>query len=192
MNRKFSLLASLSYVLLVFANISHAEPPAGVIPYTCFNGGVYILLAYDGEDDRKGWGAFGGTALKGEKIYQTASREFHEETGCVFPVPSANQLKDKKNSNSDGFYTYVAEVPYVPPAVIEISDCGTKDKRKDWVWVSLPSLIQAIEQNTDVQDIHREQQKYPIWGAAKKSIQKALQDGLVPTNNGVCKNRNSK
>lgn len=44
MNRKFSLLASLSYVLLVFANISHAEPPAGVIPYTCFNGGVLYSL----------------------------------------------------------------------------------------------------------------------------------------------------
>ncbi len=75
---------------------------AGVIPYTIHNDTVYFLLQQSINPQRKkdyGWNDFGGKKLSpGETTAETASREFSEETSCLF------FLKENKSEENDKFY----------------------------------------------------------------------------------------
>jgi 8-oxo-dGTP pyrophosphatase MutT (NUDIX family) len=55
---------------------------AGIIPYTIFNKKHYFLLGLE-KSNRK-WSGFVGKSEPGETPKQTALREFHEETKCLF------------------------------------------------------------------------------------------------------------
>lgn len=173
--------------VLVISVSAVALPPAGVIPYTCENKEALILLAYDNGKDRNGWAAFGGRANKGERIAETASREFHEETGCVFPVPSAAELDGQKRSAIGSFYTYAYHVPYVEPERIAASRCGTPGERKDWIWFRLTDLVTALDNRTDVPDRQNPNKTYPLWFVGRVSLQEALDDGVLPSDNSVCR-----
>ncbi|MFL0807751.1 MAG: NUDIX hydrolase [Oceanobacter sp.] len=171
---------------LVISASSLALPPAGVIPYSCQNGEALVLLAYDNGKDRNGWAAFGGGADKGESIAQTAAREFHEETGCVFPVPDAQDLEPLESSAIGTFHTYVYEVPFVDSAKIEASRCGTVGERKDWIWFRLTDLITALKEREDIPDRFDSSKTYPLWFIGRVSLQEARDDGILPQDNSVC------
>ena len=171
---------------LVISASSLALPPAGVIPYSCQNGEALVLLAYDNGKDRNGWAAFGGGADKGESIAQTAAREFHEETGCVFLVPDAQDLEPLESSAIGTFHTYAYEVPFVDSAKIEASRCGTVGERKDWIWFRLTDLITALKEREDIPDRFDSSKTYPLWFVGRVSLQEARDDGILPQGNSVC------
>lgn len=69
---------------------------AGVIPYTIYNNQVYFLLQHSINPSRKkdkGWNDFGGKRIgQSESTIAAASREFSEETSCLFYL---NEMGDK-------------------------------------------------------------------------------------------------
>ncbi|QGR54092.1 nudix hydrolase [Moumouvirus maliensis] len=75
---------------------------AGIIPYTFHNGQLYFLFQRAKNPLRKkdsGWNDFGGKQINpNETTAQIASREFSEETSCLF------YLAEKKDSKSKEFY----------------------------------------------------------------------------------------
>jgi hypothetical protein len=93
---------------------------AGVLPYTYFNGRIYLLLGKDIRDNV--WSDFGGKnePQDSEKPLQTAIREFYEETCGIIMDPKA--LKIKMNNvqsvtfsntlNNKQYYMYAIEIPY--------------------------------------------------------------------------------
>lgn len=171
---------------LVVSASTAALPPAGVIPYACQNGEALVLLAYDNGKDRNGWAAFGGQPNQGETIAETAAREFHEETACVFPVPTAKDLETLETSAIGTFHTYVYEVPFVDSAKIEASRCGTPGERKDWVWFKLTDLIEALDNRANVKDRFTPEKTYPLWFVGRVSLQEAVDDGLLPQDDSIC------
>lgn len=93
---------------------------AGILPYTYFNGNVYLLLGKDVRDNY--WSDFGGKSeiQDGEKPMNTAIREFYEETCGIIMDPKS--LKIKMNNvqsvtfsntqNNKVYYMYAIEIPY--------------------------------------------------------------------------------
>lgn len=93
---------------------------AGILPYTFFNGRVYLLLGKDVRDNF--WSDFGGKneIHDEEKPINTAIREFYEETCGIVMDPKS--LKIKMNNiqsvtfsntqNNKVYYMYAIEIPY--------------------------------------------------------------------------------
>lgn len=93
---------------------------AGILPYTFFNGHVYLLLGKDVRDNF--WSDFGGKneIHDEEKPINTAIREFYEETCGIVMDPKS--LKIKMNNvqsvtfsntqNNKVYYMYAIEIPY--------------------------------------------------------------------------------
>lgn len=67
---------------------------AGIIPYTIHNGELYFFLQkniYPCKKKDKGWNDFGGKKNSlFESTYETAAREFSEETSCIFYLNEKN------------------------------------------------------------------------------------------------------
>jgi len=93
---------------------------AGILPYTFFNGKVYLLLGKDIRDSF--WSDFGGKneLVDENRPLQTAIREFYEETcGIIMDLKS---LKNRMGSqtpaiqsltqNGKPYYLYTVEIPY--------------------------------------------------------------------------------
>lgn len=80
---------------------------AGIIPYTFINGEVKFLLQKNINSCRKkdlGWNDFGGKRSKRfDNSIKTASREFSEETSCLF------YLKDFVTNESEKLYNLYKE-----------------------------------------------------------------------------------
>ena len=121
------LTTVLAVLLSLFATHLSASP-AGVIPYSCIVGDAYVLLAFDPVSDRVGHGAFGGGREGDETIAETAAREMREETRCAFDRPTATDLESATPSNSNGFYSFVYQVPYVPQGDIADSACRCRHR----------------------------------------------------------------
>ena len=155
--------------------------PAGVIPYACVSGDPYVLLAFDPISDRVGYAAFGGGRQGQETTAETAAREFYEETRCIFDTPTAEELANSKPSTIDGFYSYVAQVPFVSHLEIPKHPCTGRIERYDWQWVRLRDLTKALETGEArprvlVSLAH----KYiTLWEGGAKSIRAAIEDGLL-------------
>lgn len=93
---------------------------AGILPYTFFNGQVYLLLGKDVRDNF--WSDFGGKCepQDDDKPMLTAIREFYEETCGIIMDPKS--LKIKMNNiqsvtfsntqNNNTYYMYAIEIPY--------------------------------------------------------------------------------
>ena len=170
------LALGMTATLLVRAN------PAGVIPYACLVDEAYVLLAFDPVVGRRGYGAFGGGRDLGESIAETAAREMREETRCAFDTPTAADLATKTPSDSDGYFSFVAEVPYVSQLDIPEHACDAGVERSDWLWVRLSDLkkgLAADEARPEV--LVSLMHKYiTLWDGAADSLRQAVADGLLP------------
>lgn len=178
-----SLLSTSLLILWPSPNL----PPAGVIPYACQNNDTLVLLAFDRSPGRNGWAAFGGGANAGESIAETAAREFHEETGCVFNQPNAKQLSQQPHSQVGPFHTWVAEVDFQPTEPIAQSECGTAYERRDWIWFRLQEVQEALSSGGDIQR-QADGKAYPLWDKGRLALQAASEDGLLDER--VCQKTN--
>ena len=93
--------------LLLSATTVKADPikgvAAGIIPYACSAQGALYLLAYDPDDKRQAWGAFGGRPEGNESAKQTALREFYEETNCAYDPKATERFRLNGPSRSGSF-----------------------------------------------------------------------------------------
>ena len=158
--------------------------PAGVIPYACVDAEALVLLAFDAEPERRGWGHFGGTARWGESVAQTAARELHEETNCAFSEPSAEQLEGLPSSRSGPFVSFFAEVPYQPISQIsqDRPTCPSVERSR-WVWVRRVDLIRALVgggQETQIDTVEGDVDAIHLWPGAASSLRRAVEDGVLP------------
>ena len=181
MERVYLRLAPVMASLLCWVAPMGSASPAGVIPYSCVGGEAYILLAFDPVTDRRGYGAFGGGRQGTETIAETAAREMREETRCAFDRPSATDLAASTPSNSGGFYSYVAQVPYVPQGDIPDTPCDASIERMDWQWVRLADLLSALQGDEPRPEVlvslmHRH---ITLWVGAAESLRQARRDGLL-------------
>ena len=156
-----------------------AGNPAGVIPVTCLNDEVYLLLAYDTNPLRRSWATFGGHADYGETLPQTAAREFHEETGCVFTRPTPEDLHQNEAVKIQRFVSYVYPVPYVDPELITASRCGTPGERRDWVWLLLDDVVASFPANRPVIKDSKTENSYPLWRKSRDVLAAAHEAGLL-------------
>lgn len=181
-----NVLGCLLVLQSTLLSAADAGKPAGVIAYACVADRQLVLLAYDAAWGRHGWASFGGTpSSASEPVHETASREFHEETGCVFAVPAAASLAEAEYSVSGGFYSFVAEVPHVPAIEIEASGCGDKDLRSDWIWIDAGDLRRALDQpGRRIPAPGRD--GIQLWDLARQSMAKAVQDGILDLSHRVC------
>ncbi len=173
------IVATIAFVFFSVDVLADIKGHAGVIPYSCHNNQAVVLLAFDPYSGRGGWGAFGGLAEKGEIIAQTAAREFREETNCAFRPLDVTGLSA---SLSGEFYTFFAPVEYVSSTDIENNERCRNIERRDWRWVNLNSLVQALENNSDNIPVHgHSKQKLYLWDGARSSLRQALDDGIMTT-----------
>ncbi len=174
-------LLRFSALLALLGTNSGFASPAGVIPYACVGEQILVLMAFDPASGRLGYGAFGGGREGSETIAETAAREFFEETRCAFDTPKAGDLEKIPHSNSDGFYSYVAQVPYKAVLEIETHACDAELERAGWQWFSLDDLLHALD--TDDQKpslkVFGSDLEIAIWDKAADSLRKAVQDGLL-------------
>jgi 8-oxo-dGTP pyrophosphatase MutT (NUDIX family) len=104
-------------LLLLCKSFSLITSPAGVFPYSQFNGKYVILLGVD--HHRPGyWMDFGGKSDWNETPIETAAREFSEETMFCFYSSLAEVQKKLKAVTplvvSNGYHMYFLDVPFVP------------------------------------------------------------------------------
>lgn len=93
---------------------------AGILPYTFFNGHVYLLLGKDVRDNS--WSDFGGKCEPHDegKPMTTAIREFYEETCGIIMDPKSLRIKMNNiqsvtfsnTQNNNTYYMYAIEIPY--------------------------------------------------------------------------------
>ena len=174
----------MKFALIIFSllYVSYsAASPAGVIPYACISGDPYVLLAFDPISTRVGYAAFGGGHKGNETIAQTAAREFREETRCAFDTPSAEQLQKLTPSLSHGYYSYVAEVPFLGPLAITEHPCEARIERYDYQWVRLSDLIAGLEKEEARPEVLVSLmfKTITLWDKSAASLRQARQDGLL-------------
>jgi hypothetical protein len=93
---------------------------AGILPYTFYDGKVYVLLGKDIRDNC--WSDFGGKneLIDDNRPVNTAMREFYEETcGIILDVKSLrNRITNSQfgtqslTQNGKTYYMYSLEIPY--------------------------------------------------------------------------------
>ncbi|MGB5708365.1 MAG: NUDIX hydrolase [Arenicellales bacterium] len=176
----------LIFMLSLWTGIALANP-AGVIPYACVSGEPYVLLAFDPVSDRVGYSAFGGGRRGNETIAETAAREFHEETRCVFDKPTASELEVMTPSEVDGFYSYVVQVPFIPHLEIPEHPCEARIERLDWQWIRLRDLIEGLNSGEARPKVLASlMHKYiTLWEGGAETLRKAIKDGLLGLEN-IC------
>jgi 8-oxo-dGTP pyrophosphatase MutT (NUDIX family) len=176
------LPSAVTCLICWFANstLLYASP-AGVIPYACLDGEAHVLLAFDPQSSRLGYGAFGGGSRGDETVAETAAREMREETRCAFDRPTAEALEASTPSHSAGFYSYVAQVPYIPREDIPKSPCEARVERYDWQWVLLADLLPALDGEVDRPEVPLSpmHQTINLWQGAAESLRQAKRDGIL-------------
>ena len=176
------------FIAALIISSASAASPAGVIPYACIEDGPYVLLAFDPNTKRLGYGAFGGRKENDESIAETAAREFYEETRCAFDRPTAVDLAATSPSERDGYYAFVAEINFISPLAIVESPCDARLERSDWLWVRYGDLIRALQTDEKRPRVFASLAlKYiDLWEGAASSMRAAMGDGVLPID-GLCK-----
>ena len=89
---------------------------AGIIPYTFLDGKLLFLLQKQitrGKTKNYGWNDFGGKKNNlNESLYETACREFSEETNCLFYLnsdknPDYEEFTSRNNCDYTDFKTKI-------------------------------------------------------------------------------------
>lgn len=155
--------------------------PAGVIPYACIEDVPYVLLAFDPVATRVGYAAFGGASEGDETLAETAAREFHEETRCAFDRPTAEHLERLTPSESHGYVSFVAEIPFISHLAIPESPCDARIERTDWQWVKLNDLEAGLATDAARPEVlvSLTQKTITLWGKAAESLRQAQSDELL-------------
>ena len=180
----------LATVFLLAACGVQTHSAAGIIAFSRIHGETYVLLA-DHLDSDRGWGTFGGNRDHGESVALTASREFREETRCVYTVPSESDLAGEPTVGNRRFLSYVIEVPFVPAEEFinrpVPEDCRGPEynERGPWVWILLEELIQVLENPDSDGEFKLKESSLPagsrttFWAASARIVEKALDKGLL-------------
>lgn len=152
--QSWSLL--LSFVLLFFVHYSFLAVPAGVLPYSVYQGKHVILLGVD--HHRPGfWMDFGGKDEWNETSIETAAREFSEESMFSF-FSHKSEVRRKLKSvtpivSSNGYHMYPLAVPFIEDLnklykelwADRIDTCIYRHVEKiDYAWVYADDLKKAF------------------------------------------------
>jgi 8-oxo-dGTP pyrophosphatase MutT (NUDIX family) len=188
-SRIANITLGMVFIAMLIVSAHAMANPAGVIPYACVNGQTLILLAYDPAPGRSGYAAFGGTQEAAESIAETAAREFQEETRCAFDHPDSTDLEFLSHSNSEGYYTYVAEVEYKPALQIEQHSCDARIERAGWQWFELEKLLEALRSDFARPKLFAmgDVLQVTLWNRAADSMRQAMNDNLLVANR-LCQN----
>lgn len=166
---KLSKLTTFTFSLLV-SSLSLAENATeyGVIAYNCKDNKASYLLAFDSNEGRKGWGAFGRAPHKGEISFDTAIKSFDEGTNCAYSYFVEEQMIVNTPQISPRFTAYVSQVPFKKPAEIaEKRECENLGLA-DWVWVSEESLLKALDSDDkEPKLISNQSKEVHLWSGAK-------------------------
>jgi 8-oxo-dGTP pyrophosphatase MutT (NUDIX family) len=191
-NRRI-VTAAIALVLVLQVACTAAAPEyeaAGVIAYTRVQERTYVLLA-DHRDSDRGWASFGGHREEGETLAAAASREFREETRCVYGQPLEADLAGEPTVSRVGFLTYVVEVPFVSAHVFESRaappDCrGPQfDERGPWIWVPLAELTECLERGDPTRGYRLPESRVPegftvtLWSESATILERAIAKGLL-------------
>jgi 8-oxo-dGTP pyrophosphatase MutT (NUDIX family) len=164
---------------------------AGVIAFTEIQGETYVLLA-DHVDSDRGWATFGGSRNDGESPAETASREFREETRCVYERPTEETLAGLPTVSIDTFVSYVFEVPFVPAQVFSSrtpeEDCIGEDfeERGPWIWVPLDEIVACLAEGDSTGSYRLPAAFVPdgttakLWANSADILREAISSGLLP------------
>ncbi len=161
-----------------------ANVNAGVLPFACQNGEAVYLLAYDPNSKRLGWGNFGGGPDHGELDYQTALREFREETNCAYNIEDIDPDTLHGPSEFFGYYTFLLNVPFVDPAEISHTRKCENVERSQWVWVQhepFTSALAGFDPRAEMPVASGEPDRIHLWDGSAGSLRKALVDEVIPS-----------
>lgn len=156
---------------------------AGILPFACQAGEAVYLLAYDPNPKRQGWGNFGGGPSRGELAFQTALREFREETNCAFDVEGIDPGALRGPSEFFGYYTFLLNVPFEEPAEISRERNCDYVERSQWVWVQhehFTSSLAGFDPRAEMPVLSGEPDRIHLWNGSAGSLRKALADGVIP------------
>jgi ADP-ribose pyrophosphatase YjhB (NUDIX family) len=145
-------LASAAILLLLRGTVG-AEAPAGMVPYFHAGGEVYLLLAEHAGSGR-GWAGFGGGAMEGETVVQTAARKAHEESRGFYKQADLLKMSKGVEPVMDGdFASYFVEVPFVPaPSVTNHPVPEENDaylERSTFAWIPYSAVAPRLSQDID-------------------------------------------
>ena len=82
----------------------------------------------------------------------------------------------------NGFHTFVLQVPFVEAATVAQARECSHVERNQWVWVGHDALQAALDlSTTELEVSDGTPPKVHLWRPSRNSLQKARQDGVLPT-----------
>lgn len=114
---------------------------AGVLPY-CINTNRFLISKRGPhlENEPNKWCIYGGKANIGEGPWETAVREFYEESGVIVPIKLTNEICTK---NPDGkyYYNYIGLVEHEFKPIINKMTVDFEIEVTDFKWLTLEELL---------------------------------------------------
>lgn len=186
MHTILKIAIALLLLSLIDGSAAESGPPAGIAAYACQDGQLLHLLAFDGAPGRQGWAHFGGSWEGGESPIETATREFFEESNCVYRLAELSDanIRGPSRSPDSPFLTFVAQVPFVPASVLAMRRECLHVERKQWVWISQHEFGKALDSSGD--DARVAVYDGPVgaiyfWPNSLKALRQTQKDGLLPS-----------
>jgi len=179
-------------VLLASAGQASAEPPAGMVLYFKSGGEVYLLLA-EHRGGSRGWAGFGGGAVEGESVAQTAARKGDEESRGYFKQAALLKKIEGQTPLVDGdFAFYFAEVDFVPAQRVMNHPVPEETdeylERSTFAWIPFsavaPHLKGEIDRNVtyeiDPVFLPAGSRTTWFWTAWLRNMKMAVESGALP------------
>jgi hypothetical protein len=146
------VLCSGVLILLLSGTVA-AQAPAGMVLYFESGGEVYLLLAEHAGSSR-GWAGFGGGAMDGESIAETAARKAHEESRGFFKSADLLKIMADEAPIMDGdFASYFTRIDFVPaPGIMHHTVPEENDaylERSTFAWIPYSTLVPLLQADID-------------------------------------------